>query len=95
MRTYDYAALDECNRAIRTGVDEMQQGAADLRKEVEGLVEQAWGGDASTGYQESSLALDKEIDGRQKTLLEMGESFKRGTQNMQDTDSEGGRRMRA
>jgi WXG100 family type VII secretion target len=90
---YDYAVIEACNKAIAGGVDNMQQTADTMRKDVQKLVADTWGGDASKSYETTAAEINKDLERRQQNLFEVGNSLKNGAVNMQDTDSAGAKRL--
>jgi uncharacterized protein YukE len=90
---YDYTVIEQCNRMISQKVREMDDLAADSIQVVKGVVDNTWGGVAANGYEASAGQLRTDLEQRKDTLIRLGERLQSSSDQMQETDKAGGKRI--
>ncbi|MCX2731498.1 WXG100 family type VII secretion target [Saccharopolyspora sp. NFXS83] len=92
---YDYPALEEARNYMKQALDFVNQRASELIKDATNLQERGWQGQSATGYNASAERLRGRLDGFAQYIGEQERNVGKGTENMQQTDQSGGKRMGA
>ncbi|OZM78834.1 WXG100 family type VII secretion target [Pseudonocardia sp. MH-G8] len=92
---YDYEAIAACNAEFKREIGLMHEDIDRFQGEVQKLVADTWGGTAATQYNAAADGLNKDLESRKNTLMELERRLGLSADNMQDTDRQGGKNIGA
>jgi WXG100 family type VII secretion target len=92
---YNYDEMSSVDKVCRDLIEHTNGSVQDLKKQMESLVGEGWTGQTATDYQAKIEELVGKLQEYNDTLQRVDNQFTRNTQDMQDVDSRGSKKVNA
>lgn len=90
-KLYEYENIEACAEAIKRAVSDMEEQVNQVAQQTRTLFGDGWGGTAAQAYDQKSGEIRQMLEQKGQTMSAVEAAVRKAIQEMQDSDSRGGK----